>query len=130
VQATALDVECKAKGSRGLLHDIPLLLEDNIATLHEEGETSFRASCPICAEISPCRLTYHCRYVLAAPTQVDQRRIPIPGSYALLGSEVPGDAPVAAKLREAGATFFGKANMSEWANFRGNVPNGFSGRGG
>ena len=54
----------------------------------------------------------------------------IPGSYALLGSEVAGDAPVAAKLREAGAIFLGKANMSEWANYRGQVPNGFSGRGG
>ncbi|KAF8843435.1 amidase signature enzyme [Paxillus ammoniavirescens] len=52
------------------------------------------------------------------------------GSHALLGSEVVGDAPVAAKLREAGAIFIGKTNMSEWANFRGQVPSGFSGRGG
>lgn len=85
---------------------------------------------PICAEIPPCRLAYHCRYALAAPPRVDQRFIPVPGSYALLDSEVAGDAPVAAKLREAGAIFLGKANMSEWANFRGNVPDGFSGRGG
>ncbi|KAG6337024.1 hypothetical protein ID866_2084, partial [Astraeus odoratus] len=52
------------------------------------------------------------------------------GSYALLGSVVPRDAFVAAKLRKAGAIFIGKANMSEWASFRGKVPNGFSGRGG
>jgi len=36
-QAADLDVERKAKGSRGPLHGIPLLLKDNIATLHEEG---------------------------------------------------------------------------------------------
>ncbi|THG99716.1 hypothetical protein EW026_g2704 [Hermanssonia centrifuga] len=52
------------------------------------------------------------------------------GSFALLGSVVPRDATVAAKLRAAGAIILGKANLSEWANFRGNVPSGFSGRGG
>ncbi|KAF8840643.1 amidase signature enzyme [Paxillus ammoniavirescens] len=93
-QATALDAERKNNSTRGPLHGIPLLLKDNIATLHEEVLTS------------------------------------VSGSHALLGSEVVGDAPVAAKLREAGATFIGKTNMSEWANFRGRVPSGFSGRGG
>ncbi|KAF9230707.1 amidase signature domain-containing protein [Melanogaster broomeanus] len=87
-QAAALDAERKIKGSRSPLHGIPLMLKDNIATLHEEG------------------------------------------SYALLGSEVSDDAPVAAKLREAGAIFIAKTNMSEWAHYRGNVPSGFSGRGG
>ena len=52
------------------------------------------------------------------------------GSFALLGSVVPRDAHVAATLRAAGAILLGKANLSEWANFRGNVPSGFSGRGG
>lgn len=37
---------------------------------------------------------------------------------------------MAEKLRAAGAIVLGKANLSEWANFRGNVPSGFSGRGG
>ena len=37
-QAADLDDERKVKGSRGPLHGIPLLLKDNIATLHEEGE--------------------------------------------------------------------------------------------
>ncbi|KAG1888412.1 amidase signature domain-containing protein [Suillus subluteus] len=83
-----LIAERESKGSRGPLHGIPLLLKDNIATLHEEG------------------------------------------SYALLGSVVPRDAFVAAKLREAGAILLGKANLSEWANYRGKVPSGFSGRGG
>jgi amidase len=52
------------------------------------------------------------------------------GSYALLGSVVPRDSFAAAKLREAGAIFIGKANLSEWAGMRGDVPYGFSGRGG
>ncbi|KAG2366491.1 amidase signature domain-containing protein [Suillus spraguei] len=41
------------------------------------------------------------------------------GSYALLGSVVPRDAFVAAKLREAGAIFIGKTNLSEWAGASG-----------
>jgi amidase len=44
---------------------------------------------------------------------------------------VPGDAPIVARLRDAGAVVFGKANLSEWANFRGFAPfNGWSARGG
>ncbi|CCM00820.1 uncharacterized protein FIBRA_02862 [Fibroporia radiculosa] len=50
------------------------------------------------------------------------------GSWALVGSVVPGDATVAAKLRAAGAILLGKATLSEWANWRGEVPSGFSGR--
>ncbi len=57
------------------------------------------------------------------------------GSYALEGSKVPADAPLVAALRRAGAVIIGKANLSEWANFRGFIqpppfPNGWSGRGG
>ncbi|KAH7930964.1 amidase signature enzyme [Leucogyrophana mollusca] len=93
-QAAALDLERQEKGSRGPLHGIPILLKDNIATLHEEGMNTTA------------------------------------GSHALLGSVVPRDAFVAAKLRAAGAIFIGKSNLSEWANMRGQVPNGWSGRGG
>ncbi|KIP10749.1 hypothetical protein PHLGIDRAFT_65032 [Phlebiopsis gigantea 11061_1 CR5-6] len=94
-QAKALDLERKLSGPRSPMHGIPILLKDNIATLHAEGMFQF----------DPC-------------------------SFALLGSVVPRDATVAAKLRAAGAIVLGKANLSEWANFRGNVPSGFSGRGG
>lgn len=62
------------------------------------------------------------------------------GSLALVGSHVPRDARVVARLRAAGAVMLGKANLSEWANFRGLVPaavkdgglhlNGWSARGG
>lgn len=40
------------------------------------------------------------------------------GSLALLGSRPAQDATIARLLREAGAVLLGKANMSEWANFR------------
>lgn len=53
------------------------------------------------------------------------------GSFALLGSVVRRDAGVVRKLRRAGAIIFGKASLSEWANFRSlNMPNGWSARGG
>ncbi len=53
------------------------------------------------------------------------------GSLALEGSIPPRDSTVAKKLREAGAILLGKANLSEWANFRSdNSTSGWSGRGG
>jgi len=53
------------------------------------------------------------------------------GSLALLGSRPRREASVAKKLREAGAIILGKANMSEWANFRStNSSSGWSARGG
>jgi len=62
------------------------------------------------------------------------------GSLALVGSRVPRDAAIVKRLRAAGAVVLGKANLSEWANFRGLVPkrvtevglflNGWSARGG
>ncbi|EFY85954.1 hypothetical protein J3459_008374 [Metarhizium acridum] len=52
------------------------------------------------------------------------------GSWALLGSRVPRDAHVVAKLRKAGAVLFGKATLSEWADMRSNnYSEGYSGRG-
>ncbi len=53
------------------------------------------------------------------------------GSLALVNSRVPGDAPLTRQLREAGAVVLGKANLSEWANWRGfGSYNGWSARGG
>ena len=53
------------------------------------------------------------------------------GSLALEGSIPARDAFIAAKLRAAGAIFLGKANLSEWANFRStHSTSGWSGRGG
>ena len=40
------------------------------------------------------------------------------GSLALAGNDTGRDAPLVRRLREAGAVILGKANLSEWANFR------------
>jgi amidase len=53
------------------------------------------------------------------------------GSLALEGSIAPQDAFLVQKLRQAGAVILGKANLSEWANFRSNHSiSGWSSRGG
>ena len=50
------------------------------------------------------------------------------GSRALINSKPLKDSYVAKKLRQAGAVILGKANLSEWANFRGqNSTSGWSG---
>src|SRR5919198_2555076 len=48
----------------------------------------------------------------------DDRMETTAGSFALVGSRVPADAPIIRQLREAGAVILGKANLGEWANFR------------
>jgi amidase len=91
--ADALDAERKAKGPRGPLHGIPVLVKDNIDTADRMTTTA--------------------------------------GSLVLEGSIPPRDAHVAARLREAGAVILGKANLSEWANFRSSRSvSGWSARGG
>ena len=91
--AQALDAERKAKGSRGPLHGIPILVKDNVATRDRMQSTA--------------------------------------GSWALVGVTPPRDAFIVERLRAAGAVILGKANLSEWANFRStHSSSGWSGRGG
>ncbi|EEP79678.1 conserved hypothetical protein [Uncinocarpus reesii 1704] len=53
------------------------------------------------------------------------------GSYALYNAKLHEDATVAKKLRDAGAIILGKANLSQWANFRSlNSSSGWSAYGG
>ena len=53
------------------------------------------------------------------------------GARALAGAVAPADAFVVARLRAAGAVVVGKANLSEWANFRAaRSSSGWSGLGG
>ncbi|MFN2329555.1 MAG: amidase [Chromatocurvus sp.] len=53
------------------------------------------------------------------------------GSLALADNNTERDAPLVARLREAGAIILGKANLSEWANFRSErSSSGWSGIGG
>ena len=92
-QAAALDAERKAKGVRGPLHGIPVLLKDNVATRDRMQSTA--------------------------------------GSLALVGATPARDAFLVERLRAAGAVLLGKANLSEWANFRStHSSSGWSGRGG
>lgn len=59
------------------------------------------------------------------------RTLTTAGSLALVDSRPARDATVAAKLRAAGAVLLGKANLSEWANFRSTrSSSGWSARGG
>ena len=52
------------------------------------------------------------------------------GSLALAGYVASDDAALVKSLRDAGAVIIGKANLSEWANFRGdNSSSGWSSRG-
>ena len=59
---------------------------------------------------------------------------PVPttaGALALAQNYAAADAPLVAQLREAGAVILGKANLSEWANFRSTrSSSGWSGLGG
>jgi amidase len=53
------------------------------------------------------------------------------GALALAGNIAQQDAWVSKRLRDAGAILLGKANLSEWANFRSlRSSSGWSGRGG
>jgi amidase len=99
--AGALDEERRAKGSRGPMHGIPILIKDNIDT----GDRM--------------RTTAGSLALLESA----------PGSGK--GSQPANDAFVAAQLRKAGAVILGKTNLSEWANIRSShSTSGWSGRGG
>src|SRR5205823_2496820 len=59
------------------------------------------------------------------------RMLTTAGSLALAGAPAPKDAFLVERLRAAGAVLLGKANLSEWANFRStHSSSGWSGRGG
>ena len=91
--ADGMDRERAARGARGPLHGIPILLKDNIDTADQMQTTA--------------------------------------GSLALVGVRRARDAFVTEKLRAAGVVLLGKANMSEWANFRStHSASGWSARGG
>ncbi|MEM9532001.1 MAG: amidase [Pseudomonadota bacterium] len=63
---------------------------------------------------------------------IETREMPTTaGSLALLANDTGRDAPIIARLRDAGAVVLGKTNMSEWANYRSqNGVAGWSGVGG
>lgn len=58
------------------------------------------------------------------------RMLTTAGSLALTGAPAPADAPLVARMRAAGMLLLGKANLSEWANYRSSRScSGWSGRG-
>jgi len=56
--------------------------------------------------------------VLKANIDSGDRMQTTAGSLALAGYRAPDDAFLVTRLRDAGAVILGKANLSEWANFR------------
>lgn len=59
------------------------------------------------------------------------RMLTTAGSLALVDAPAPRDAALVTRLRKAGAVILGKANLSEWANFRStHASSGWTGRGG
>ncbi len=56
--------------------------------------------------------------VLKANIDTADRMHTSAGSLAMAGHAPPADAFVVRRLRDAGAVILGKANLSEWANFR------------
>ncbi len=63
---------------------------------------------------------------------IESREMPTTaGSLVLAGNLTSRDAPLVTQLRQAGAVIVGKANLSEWANFRSTrSTSGWSGVGG
>ncbi|KAJ7150493.1 amidase signature domain-containing protein [Mycena crocata] len=87
-----------------MLHGIPILIKDNIATVASEGKKSFPFM------------------------ELEMAYLTCSGKGMNTTAVVPDDAGVVKRLRKAGAIILGKTNMSEFAGLRGN--NGWSGRGG
>jgi len=100
--AAASDRHRRRHGARSPLEGIPVLLKDNI-------DSGWAGS----------------------GSRAAGRLHTTAGSYALLGARPARDAFLVRRLRAAGAVVLGKANLSEWANFRStSSSSGWSARGG
>lgn len=70
------------------------------------------------AETGPRGPLHGIPVVLKANIDTGDRMATTAGSLALAGHRSADDAFLVARLRDAGAVILGKANLSEWANFR------------
>ena len=141
LEATVLDLQAAMVGSRLSAKEITQLYLDRIAELNpllgaviETNPEAIRIAGELDAERSRglVRGPLHGIPVLIKDNiaTADSMQTTA-GSLALVGSRVPRDAPIVEGLRTAGAIILGKANLSEWANFRGfRSTNGWSARGG
>ena len=83
------------------------------------------------SETGPRSALHGIPVVLKGNIDTADRMTTTAGSLALAGSTPPRDAFIVERLRQAGAVILGKANLSEWANFRGkNSLSGWSSQGG
>ena len=110
---------------------------DRIAALDDAGPNlnaviAINADAPEqAAEAEAAGLLLAGRTVLVKDN-IETRELPTTaGSLALAGNDTGRDAPLIANLRAAGGVVLGKANLSEWANFRStNSTSGWSAVGG
>ena len=70
------------------------------------------------AESGPVGLLHGVPVLLKANIDTSDELATSAGSLALAAHRAPSDAALVAELRKAGAVIIGKANLSEWANFR------------
>ncbi|PYO49774.1 MAG: amidase, partial [Gemmatimonadetes bacterium] len=143
-EATIADLQSAMASGRRTARSITQLYLDRIAELDRKGPTLRHV-----IEVNPDALamadsldrerkagrvrgTLHgIPMLLKDNIDTADRMMTTAGSLALAGSIPAQDSTVAAKLRNAGAVFLGKANLSEWANFRStHSTSGWSGRGG
>src|SRR5438132_5075318 len=143
-EATISDLEAKMAAGRLTARTITQQYLDRIAELDRKGPTLRYV-----IEINPDALSiadsldqerkagrvrsplHGIPILLKDNVDTGDRMTTTAGSLALAGSIPLQDSFIAAKLKAAGAIFLGKANLSEWANFRSShSTSGWSGRGG
>src|SRR5438552_9473249 len=130
-EATISDLQARMSSGQMTARNITQLYLDRIAELDRKGPTLRHV-----IEINPDALSvadsldeerkagrvrgplHGIPILLKDNVDTADRMTTTAGSLALEGSIAPQDAFIAAKLRAAGAVFLGKANLSEWANFR------------
>lgn len=142
VEATIADLQSAMQSGDLTASDLVEFYLDRIANLNEDGPT-LRAilevnpnAGDIAHRMDQERRSGHLRGPLHGIAIVLKDNIDTTdmmttaGSLALAGPRPHQDATLTQRLRDAGAVILGKANLSEWANFRSTRPcSGWSGRG-
>lgn len=107
--------------------EIPLLHQLTQIKRYEDGPDGINAIIAINPDVQSdvraavaAELPLNGRTVLVKDN-IETRELPTTaGSLALADNRTGRDAPLIARLREAGGVVMGKANLSEWANIRSN----------